>query len=559
MDRPGPGRPLTYGLDGERRAGTRNAIELHTEQANEVRRGVPKARRCQRIVIALPPIHPIESHTMSDDKDDEIDLLLEGGYGWRQRGGLILGLLLLVSCFFAPPLFGLTPDASRVALLALTMAVLWVTEAMPIPATALLPLVMLPALGITEGKTAMKDAAAPYADPIIFLFMGGFMLSLAMEKWNLHRRIALAIIDRVGTQPRSLLLGFLVAAAFVSMWTSNAATAMMLMPIGLSVYGMIREAQGKRRAAAFGAALVLAIAYGANVGGMGTLIGTPPNAILKGYVESTHGIEVGFAQWMKFGVPIILVALPLVHLILTRISFRVENTEVPGIREALREERQGLGRMSWPEWAVTGAFLLAVVLWVSRETWKADFPAITDEVIAMVCALLLFIVPVDAKKGVFVLDWTCLRNMPWDVLILYGGGLSLAAAIDSTKLAAAMASGLEGMASWPPFAIVTLVGAVMVVATALTSNTATTVAFLPVIGSLAVAVNQPVLLLCIPVTLAASADFALPVGTPPNAIAFGTGLVSLPRMVKAGIWVDLLFVILIPVMMWTVGRWAFGV
>jgi solute carrier family 13 (sodium-dependent dicarboxylate transporter), member 2/3/5 len=498
---------------------------------------------------AIPAPAPIEEH----------HALLEGDYGWRQRGGLVLGLAALLACFFAPPLFGLSSEASRVALLAITMAIFWVTEALPIPATALLPLVMLPALGITTGKTAMKDAAAPYADPIIFLFMGGFMLSLAMERWNLHRRIALAIIAAVGTKPRALLFGFLSAAAFVSLWTSNAATTMMLMPIGLSVYGMIREGQGAARAAAFGSALVLAIAYGANVGGMGSLIGTPPNTILKGYMETTHGIEISFAQWLKMGLPLVLIALPLVHLILTRVSFRVENIEVEGIRERLGAERRGLGRITFPEWTVAAAFLLAVGLWVSREHWKASFPAITDEVIAMVSALILFAVPVDFKKGVFVLDWTCLRKMPWDVLILYGGGLSLAAAIEKTQLAAAMATALGGMAGWPPFLIVTLVCAVMVVATALTSNTATTAAFLPVIGSLAVAVDQPVLLLCIPVTLAASADFALPVGTPPNAIAFGTGLVSLPRMVKAGIWVDLLFVILIPVVMWTIGRWVFGV
>ena len=483
----------------------------------------------------------------------------EDDYGWRQRGGLILGLAALLSCFLAPPLLGLGPEASRAALLAIAMAIFWVTEALPIPATALLPLVMLPALGITTGKTAMRDAAAPYADPIIFLFMGGFMLSLAMERWNLHRRVALAIIATVGTKPRAILFGFLSAAAFVSLWSSNAATTMMLMPIGLSVYGMIREGQGDVRATAFGSALVLSIAYGANVGGMGSLIGTPPNTILKGYLETTHGIEISFAQWLKMGLPLVLIALPFVHFILTRVSFRVENAEVEGIREGLEAERRGLGRMSFPEWIVAAAFVLAVGLWVSREHWKTSFPAITDEVIAMVSALILFAVPVDFKKGVFVLDWTCLRKMPWDVLILYGGGLSLAAAIEKTQLAAAMATALGGMAGWSPFLIVTLVGAVMVVATALTSNTATTAAFLPVIGSLAVAVDQPVLLLCIPVTLAASADFALPVGTPPNAIAFGTGLVSLPRMVKAGIWVDLLFVILIPVVMWTIGRWVFGV
>ncbi len=495
---------------------------------------------------------------LENDPGGEADSLLEGGYGWRQRGGLVAGLVLLVATFLAPPFWGLSPEASRVALLALTMAVLWVTEALPIPATALLPLVMLPALGITGGKNPMKEAAAPYADPIIFLFMGGFMLSLAMERWNLHRRIALAIIGTVGTRPRSLVLGFLVASAFLSVWASNSATAMMLMPIGLSVFATIREAQGMGRAVGFGAAIVLAIAYGANVGGMGSLIGTPPNAILKGYAQEIHGIEVGFAQWLWFGLPLVAVSIPLVHFILTRISFRVDNTDMPGVREALREERRGLGRMSWAECAVAGAFLLAVTLWVSRELWKSHFPSVTDEVVAMGAALLLFAIPVDLKKGVFVLDWTCLRRMPWDVLFLFGGGLSLAAAIDKTKLAAAMAGALEGMAGWPPILIVLLVGAVMVVATAMTSNTATTAALLPVIGSLAVAVDLPVLLLCVPVTLAASADFALPVGTPPNAIAFGTGLVSLPRMVKAGIWVDLLFVFLIPLMMWTLGRWVFG-
>lgn len=486
--------------------------------------------------------------------------LLEGGFGWRQKGGLFAGIALLVFTFLAPPMFGLSIEASRTALLAISMAVLWVTEALPIPATALLPLVMLPALGVTKGKDAMREAAAPYADPIIFLFMGGFMLSLAMERWNLHRRIALGIIDRVGTRPRGLLMGFLMAAAFVSMWTSNAATTMMLMPIGLSVFGMVKAAQcSARRAADFGAAMVLAIAYGANVGGMGTLIGTPPNTILKGFLQANYGIEVGFAQWMLLGVPLMLVALPLVYLILTRLSFRVDNTEVVGVREALHAERTNLGRIAWPEWAVTGAFVLAVTLWISREAWKARVPQVTDEVIAMACASLLFFVPVDWRKGVFVLDWQCLKKMPWDVLVLFGGGLSLASAIDKTKLAAAMAEAMHGMAGWPPMAMVFLVCAVMVVATALTSNTATTAAFLPVIASLAAAVNQPALLLCVPVTLAASADFALPVGTPPNAIAFGTGLVSLPRMVKAGIWVDLLFVILIPLLMWTVGRWAFGV
>lgn len=484
--------------------------------------------------------------------------------GWAQRVGLLLATLFLLAVWFLPPLAGLGREGTRVAFLALAMATLWVTEAIPIPATALLPLVMLPLLGISP----IRQAAAPYADPVIYLFMGGFMLALAMERWNLHRRIALAIIASVGTKPRALIFGFLCASAFTSMWTSNSATAMMMLPIGVSVYALLKATPGGLNGAReMGAAIVLAIAYGANIGGMGTLIGTPPNAILKGYMERSHGIEIGFGQWMLLGVPLILVSLPLAQLILTRMSFRVPTQEVPGVRERLAEERGRLGRMSWPEWAVTGAFVLAVALWVSREAWKAEAPPagapwplgalITDEVIAMGAAVLLFFVPAGRGSGKFVLDWTCLRKMPWDVLVLFGGGLSLAAAMEKTGLVLAMARALEGMAGWPPFGIVVLVTIVMIFATALTSNTATATAFLPVMGALALAVDQPVLLLCVPVTLAASADFALPVGTPPNAIAYSSGLVSLPRMVKAGIGVNLLFAVLLPVLMWTLGRWVF--
>ncbi len=497
-----------------------------------------------------------------DQLVDEEGNVFEGGYGMRQKVGLILGALLLLFTLFAPPQFGLKPEASKVALLAITMAVLWVTEAIPIPATALLPLIMLPILGVTTGKNPMKEAAAPYADPIIYLFMGGFMLALAMERWNLHRRIALSIIDAVGTRPRALVMGFLLAGTFISMWTSNSATAMMLLPIGISVYGLLKEGgAGSMGYREFGAALVLSIAYGANIGGLGTLIGTPPNALLKAHMEKMHGIEVGFGQWMLLGVPLILVSLPFVYLILTRLSFKVPNEEIPGLRQAVHQERAKLGRMNGGEWAVTFAFGLAIVLWVSREAWKATpiGAVVTDEVIAMGCASLLFFIPLDFRKGVFVLDWQCMKKMPWDVLVLFGGGLSLAAAFEKTGLVTSMAAAMEGMKGWPPLAIVFLVVAVMTAATALTSNTATTAAFLPVISGLAAAVGQPALLLCVPVAIAASADFALPVGTPPNAIAYGSGLVTLPRMVKAGIWVDLLFVIIIPLMMWTVGRWVFGI
>jgi len=490
----------------------------------------------------------------------------EGGFGRRQRIGATLAALVFTTLWLSPPLFGLGGSGTRVALLAVLMAVLWVSETVPIAATALLPLVLLPLLGISPAR----QAAAPYADPIIFLFMGGFMLALAMERWNLHRRLALAIIATVGTRPRSLVLGFLCAGTFISMWTSNSATAMMLLPIGVSVHALLGAAAGtKAGGRELGAALVLAIAYGANIGGMGTLIGTPPNVVLKAYMERLHGVEIGFAQWMMLGVPLILLSLPVVYFILTRLSFRVDNTPIPGVREEIASARTRLGRMSRPEWAVSGAFLLAVILWVTRELWKAEAPRdpgavwplgalVTDEVIAMGSALLLFFIPAGRDKG-FVLDWTDMKKLPWDILILFGGGLSLAGAMEKTGLVLAMAAALGGLAAWPPLAIVFLVTLVMIFATALTSNTAAATAFLPVIGALALGVNQPALLLCVPVALAASADFMLPVGTPPNAIAYSSGLVSLPRMVRAGIWANLTFAVLIPLLMWTLGRWVFRV
>lgn len=488
------------------------------------------------------------------------------GFRWHQKCGLGLAVLLL-PLFVWPPVFGnLSEDAMRVAFLTLLMGILWISDAVPIPATALLPLVLLPMLGISP----IRQAAAPYADPVIYLFMGGFMLALAMERWNLHQRIALAIISLIGAGPRSLVLGFLCSATFISMWTSNSATAMMLLPISLGVFNLLQSSpSAKAGASETGAALVLAIAYGANIGGMSTLIGTPPNAILKAYLQKAHGVEIGFGQWMLLGVPVILVSLPLVYLVLTRLSFKVQGAEVPGIREKLADERRALGRMCWPERVVVGVFCLAISLWVTRELWKTEIPQtgglfsslrtlLTDEVIAMGAGILLFFIPAGRNQDTFVLDWNSMRKMPWDILVLFGGGLSLAAAMEKTGLSGSLAGALAGMTHWPPLAMVFLVTLVMIFATALTSNTATATAFLPVIGALAVGIGQPAVLLCVPLALAASADFALPVGTPPNAIAYSSGLVSLPRMVRAGIWVNLLFALLLPLLMWTVGRMVFG-
>lgn len=497
----------------------------------------------QRSPPMSPPAHPDQTQAHENEPHK------------LQKLGLPIGIAFLVFTFLTPPLAGLSPEATKVALLCISMAIFWITEALPIPATALLPIIMLPLLGISP----IREAAAPYADPIIYLFMGGFMLSIAMERWNLHRRIALNIIGVFGTRPRSLVLGFLVASTFISLWVSNSATAMMMIPIVMSVYALIKESQGSDFAAEFGGALVLTAAYGASIGGMGTLTSTPPNVILKGFMSKTYGIEISYAQWLGLGLPLILIALPLVYLILTRISFRVSNDEIPGLRNAIVGEKQTLGKITWPEYIVMGAFILAVTAWISRPTWKDALPLITDEVIAMLAACTLFFIPAGRQggRGVFILDWKSVKKLPWDVLVLFGGGLSIAAAFEKTQLAVAMASSLEALGNWPALAIVFLVVAIMIVATAITSNTATAAAFLPVIAALAIAIEQPILLLAIPVAMAASADFMLPVGTPPNAIAYGSGLIPLQRMIQAGVWVNILFAILIPLVMWTVGRWVF--
>lgn len=477
------------------------------------------------------------------------------GHPLKHHATLLIGVGLLLFSVFSPALPNLSHEATKVALLAVAMSFLWVTEAIPIPATALLPIVLLPLSGVSS----VGEATSPYADPIIYLFMGGFMLSIAMERWNLHRRLALRIICVFGTKPRSLVLGFLVSAAFLSMWVSNSATAMMLLPIAISVHGILkRDASLTAPSSHLGSALVLAIAYGANIGGMGTLIGTPPNAILKGFLERTYGIHISFADWMKLGVPLVILSVPLAHLILTRVSFRVQNDDTPGLKSSIDQELTKLGKTTRPEWIVLLAFSCAVVAWITRGFWKSSYPFITDEVIAMTAATTLFFIPAELQSRRFVLDWDAVRKIPWDVLILFGGGLSLASAFEKTKLAESMAGMLNGLASWPALWIVFLVVAVMIIATALTSNTATTAAFLPVIGALAVTLDLPILLLTAPVALAASADFMLPVGTPPNAIAYGSGLVPLPRMIRSGLWVDLLFLLLIPLLMWTIGRWVFS-
>ncbi len=469
----------------------------------------------------------------------------------RQRVGLIAAPALFLLLLLLPAPEGMSVAAWRTAAAGLLMATWWVTEAIPIPATALLPLALFPLLGVAP----IGDAAAPYANPIIFLFLGGFVIAAGMQRWNLHRRIALSVVQALGTRPHRLVLGFMVATAFLSMWVSNTATAVMMMPIGLSVIALVapRDDTGMPGQLNFGTGLMLGIAYAASVGGLATLIGTPPNALLAGYMETTYGVEIGFARWMLVGLPIVVVTLPLVWLLLTRVSFPIRIREIPGGRAAIRGRLDELGPFSPPERRVAVVFAATALAWICRPILDDVVPGLNDAGIAIAAALALFLIPAGARSGAapvaddraFIMDWETAETLPWGVLLLFGGGLSLAAAVSDTGLAEWIGEALSALDAWPTLLLVAAVTAVVILLTELTSNTATTAALLPVLGPLAVTLGDHPLMLAAPAALAASCAFMLPVATPPNAIVYGSGYVTIPQMVRAGGWLNLLFVVVI--------------
>lgn len=477
----------------------------------------------------------------------------------RRRAGLFAGPAIFLLVLALPAPAGMGEAAWRTAAVGLLMAVWWVTEAIPIPATALLPIVLFPILGVVT----VGEAAAPYASPIIFLFLGGFIIALAMQRWDLHRRIALSVVAALGTQPRRLVLGFMLATAFLSMWVSNTATAVMMMPIGLSVIGLVAP-KGDPAAPLpgqlnFGTALMLGIAYAASIGGLATLIGTPPNALLAGFLETSYGYEIGFAQWMTVGLPLTAVSLPLAWWVLTRVAFPIRIREIPGGRSVIREQLLGLGPISAGERRVAVVFALTALAWITRPLTQAVIPGLSDAGIAMAAAVALFVIPVDWRRGVFTMTWEDTAQLPWGVLLLFGGGLSLAAAVTATGLAEWIGTALSGLDAWPTLVLVVAVTAVIVFLTELTSNIATAAAFLPVVAPLAVALGENPLLLVVPAALGASCAFMLPVATPPNAIVYGSGYITIPQMARAGILLNLLFIGLITALAYTVMMAAFGV
>jgi solute carrier family 13 (sodium-dependent dicarboxylate transporter), member 2/3/5 len=482
-----------------------------------------------------------------------------GGAGLRQRVGLVAGPVIMLAMLLLPEPAGMSTLAWQTAAVAALMATWWVAEALPIAATALLPLVLFPLLGILP----MRATAAPYANPLIFLFLGGFIIALAMQRWGLHRRMALMVVKAVGTAPHRLVLGMMLASAFTSMWVSNTATTVMMLPIALSVIQLVRPRSDYGAGGPvdfnFAVCLMLGVAYACSIGGLATLIGTPPNALLAAFMLETYGIEIGFAQWMSVGLPLVIVTLPLTWLLLTRVAFPIRIPEIPGGRQAIDDEYRQLGPMSRAERWVAVVFVSAAVLWIVRPLLERSIPGLTDTGIAVAAAVLLFAIPLDRRMTTFVMDWATAEKLPWGVLLLFGGGLALADAITASGLAEWIATAIAVVGSLPTIILVVTVALVVIFLTELTSNTATAAAFLPLIAALAVGAGENPLLLVVPAAIAASCAFMMPVATPPNAIVYGSGYVSIPQMVRAGWMLNVLFAIAITLLMYTLVRVVFGV
>ncbi len=461
---------------------------------------------------------------------------------------VLAGTILGVGVIMSPAPEGVPPEAWKVLGVALWMAFWWLTEALPISVTALMPLIVFPVLGLFDFKTS----AAPYAHPLIFLFMGGFIIAKAIEAWNLHRRIALLIVRVFGTRPDYLIGGFMLATAILSMWVSNTATTVMMLPIATSIIGVLNEKEDPQIAANTTTALLLGIAYSASIGGVGTLVGTPPNALLAAFAQNQFGIEIGFAKWMTIGLPVVFIMLPLTWLLLTRVTCPVARRPIPGADEVIKAEIEALGPMSIEEKRVLAVFTLTALSWLCRPLITMAFPGIglTDSGIALIGAVALFIIPAGKGNGTSLLTWQRAVTLPWGVLLLFGGGLSLAGAISKSGLAETIGSSLTGLAGFPTIVLVAAVTSLIIFLTEITSNTATTAVFLPIVATVAVGAGIAPLELIIPVALAASCAFMMPVATPPNAIVFASEKLTVAQMAKAGFLLNLIAITVIVFINW---------
>jgi sodium-dependent dicarboxylate transporter 2/3/5 len=489
---------------------------------------------------------------------------------WRQRLGLVLGLVVALGLQTLALPVGLIEitggeEPARSAWIVLSlmalMAIWWVTEAIPIPVTSLLPLVVLPFLGVQGVATT----SAEYFHPIVVLLMGGFIVAKALERWNLHARIALNIVSRSGGRPAALVAGFMIAAAALSMWISNTATAIMMTPIAVSVAAAVIGRD--MRSSPFTWALLLGIAYACSIGGLGTYIGTPTNLLIKNQIEASLGTTISFTDWMMFGVPAVILLLPAAWFVLTRLAFRLEKVDAIQGQTVIQEQLSALGRLSQPEIRTIAVFGTVAALWIFKDpltqvsvAGRTPFAGLNDYVTAIFGVVLCFLVPSGSReeRGTAILDWKTAESIPWGVILLFGGGMALAAAISDSGLGRWVGGELDVFADMPVILIVLLVTIVIIFVTEVTSNVATAAAAMPVLVEMAGHNNIDVALLGAPVALAASCAFMLPMATGPNAVVYATGCVEVSSMMKAGFQLNLIAIVIIVALSLVVTPFAFG-
>ncbi len=460
--------------------------------------------------------------------------------------GLVTGPVLAVLLLLIDPPANMPILAWRTAAITICMAIWWGSEALPPFVTALLPLVLFPVLGVMS----FKQAAVPFAHPLIFLFLGGFLLALAIEKWNLHKRIALMVLLLMGVRAKALVLGFMLASAFLSMWMTNTATTLMMLPIAVSILSVVFQQNSTidtKQQENFKILLPLSVAYGATIGGVATLIGTPPNAFLAAYLREQHAIEIDFANWMLVGLPLAMILLPLSWVILTRLVFPVNFSAGSAAKDQFSLMKTQLGKLTKPEFRVGLLFLLVAFGWAFRKPLIeiTGLSQLTDSAIAIAGAILLFVLPSGIKRGEKLADVQLLGRVPFSVLLLFGGGLALASGISSSGLATELGRALSRLGAVNGVLLVLAATTLVIFLTELTSNLATTATFLPIVSAVGIDAGLSPLLLAVPVALAASCAFMLPIATPPNAVCYGSGLVSLQQMARAGFLINLVAIVLL--------------
>lgn len=453
---------------------------------------------------------------------------------------LVLGPLVFIAFMVAKPPEGMSQEAFSVAAVTLWMAIWWISEAVPIAVTALLPIILFPLTGALDVGTTSEA----YGHKYIFLYMGGFVLAIAIERWGLHKRIALIIISLIGANVNSIILGFMIATAFLSMWISNTATSVMMLPIGMAIVSQFEKKTSSDHHNGIGKALMLAIAYSASIGGFATLIGTPPNLVLAGVIEEMYAVKLSFFDWMKFGLPVSFILLVICWKYLTRYAFNFRTVEFPGGKLEIQKMLLDLGKITFEEKSVLMVFIATALAWIFRSLIQKIIPGIDDTIIALMAAIVLFVLP-NKERTRKLINWEEAVGLPWGIILLFGGGMALAKGFGSTGLAEWIAGQMGQMNGLSMLLMILILVAMVNFLTEITSNLATTAMLLPVLAPMALSFDTHPFMLMVPVTIAASCAFMLPVATPPNAVVFGSGYLKIPDMVKTGFWMNIISILLV--------------